>query len=254
MLFHLNKLSVLKNSFKQLSRCYSSLQNVTPNSNKIFFSTPCTNSNYLDITSPLNNIPTVDSKLPTYICPSTKNLKFSINDFKITDILKRHELTLPEINKSKVIDEPLLGFQVEKQAPESAKQQKTPLHCGRSLYSEVKWRKRMMNIKKKKRYLKKLEFVINRRLQNKEKRYTDLCAMFGEIHAKRLALFEPKRYIDRELEKAKFYGYKANPVYDAYRELVSTQLKSFDEKYFRTFEDPKVPLHVKLNLDVRPKK
>ena len=44
-----------------------------------------------------------DFDKPLIKCPSIKSFQLPINDFKITDILKRHELTLPEINKKKEI-------------------------------------------------------------------------------------------------------------------------------------------------------
>lgn len=181
----------------------------------------------------------------TYKCPSIKSFQLPINDFKITDILKRHELTLPEIHKNKIVYDPLLAFQIEKQLPQIRNEtQNAPMYCGRPLFSEISWRRRKMNIKKKKKYLKKMYYIIQKRKQNKEKRFTNIIDMFRAIHEKKRDLFDSARFINRELEKAKFCGYKVSGIYDRYRTIANSTLKSFDEKYFRTFVDPKKPVHL----------
>ena len=177
----------------------------------------------------------------TYKCPSIKSFQLPINDFKITDILKRHELNLPEINKNKLIDDPLLIFQIERELPEYQKEN-APMHCGKPLFSDIKWRRRMMNIKKRKKYQKKMFYVIQSRKQNREKRYQNICTMFRKIHEKKTEIFTPIHYIHRELEKAKFYGYECNTIYTDYRKIIEDNMKSFDEKYTRKFVDPNIPV------------
>ena len=53
---------------------------------------------------------------------------------------------------------------------------------------------------------------------------------------KRTELFDPLKFIKRELEKAKFCSYKVSNDYDAYRKHLNETLVSFDEKYFRRFD------------------
>ena len=192
-------------------------------------------ANMLPFSSSLNNT--------AYKCPSIKSFQLPINDFKITDILKRHELTLPEINKNKLIYDPLLAHQIERQLPEYQKEtQNAPMYCGRPLWGEIKWRKRMMNIKKRKKYQVKMFYVIQTRKQSKEKRYQKICDMYKSIQEKKTEIFTPMNFIVRELEKAKFYGYSCSKIYNGYRRVVEDSMKSFDEKYTRKFVDPKLPV------------
>lgn len=245
MILSISKLNLsCLSSFKQLSKCYS--QMAGPSAIKL----NATQNFNLIIESNFPNTPQ-NPNTTSYICPSFKTLKFSINDFKITDIIKRHELTLPEIHKNKVVQDPLLNFQIEKQLPQINEKKNTPLSCGQSLFNERKWRSRKMNIKKKKKYEQKLFYVIQRRRQNKDKRFENIKAMFKGIHEKKVELFEPHRFIDRELEKAKFYGFKCSPVYDEYRNIVQSKMNTFDQNYFRKFDDPKIPLHIKLNIQLK---
>lgn len=227
---------------KQLTRSYGQLSVSSSNASIIA-------STYLQ---------SATTQSSSYICPSSKSVKFSINDFSIIDIIKRHELTLPEINKNKIVDDPRLGFHIDKELPvsESIKQIITPNGGGGGmrclqLYNERKWRSRKMNIKKKKKYEKKLFYVIQKRKQSKQKRYNNIIALYQKIQEKKVELFDVNKYIDRELEKAKFYGFKISPVYDEYRSIVNERMKSFDAKLTRKFDNPKLPLHIKLNVDVK---
>lgn len=146
--------------------------------------------------------------------------------------------------------------QVERELPQhnpSNWDKTTPppsMQCGRPLFSEIRWRQRKMNIKRRRKYLKKMHYIIATRLQNKAKRYQDLLNILTDIHAKKTNIFDPKRFIDREIEKARFYGYKCTNVYDQFREIVNKEVKSFDEKYTRKFDDPYEPLHLKLDREV----
>jgi hypothetical protein len=101
-----------------------------------------------------------------------------------------------------------------------------------------------MNIKKKKKYLKKMYYAIQKRKQNKEKRFTNIMDLLKTIHEKKSELFDPQRFINRELEKAKFCGYRVSGIYDRYRLIANRSLKSFSPKYTQTFVDPKKPLHL----------
>lgn len=201
----------------------------------------------------LDNKPTSSSssKQPPQAikCPSLKIFQLPLDGIRIIDILKRQDLTLPEINKSKSVWDPSLVHQVWRELPSLPSS--TPRYeCRRPLFSELRWRRRKMNIKRRRKYLKKMFYKIQTRMQNKAKRYQDLCNMLADINEKKTNLFDPKRFIDRELEKARFYGYKCTPVYDQFREAIAQGVKSFDEKYTRKFDDPREPLHIKLDREL----
>jgi hypothetical protein len=193
-----------------------------------------------------------------YKCPSMKKFQLPLIDFKIIDILKRHELTLPEINRNKEIFDPIIISQVNKQLPNLEKNGKTntPMRCSRSLYSEVKWRKRKMNKKKLRKYKKKMFFEIQKRKQAKEKRYQNILTMLKSIEEKRVEIFDPEQYINRELEKAKFFGYKCSPDYEEMRKIINEKMVATDDRYFRKFEDKHIPLHIKYSdvFEENPKK
>lgn len=157
---------------------------------------------------------------------------------------------MPEINKNKEIIDPFLRFQIEKELPKANQDLNKPMYCGKPLYSETKWRSRKMNIKKRKKYQKKLFFVIQKRKQAKEKRYNNLLELYKKIHEKKTEVFDPVRFVNRELEKAKFFGFKCNPIYDQYREILDQKFKTFNPKYFTKFEDTKKPLHIKLEEEM----
>lgn len=194
-------------------------------------------SNKLNISAGLN------AKSVIYKCPSVKSLQFPINDFKITDILKRHELTLPEINKQKIVYDPLLAHHLERALPEYQKESRNlPMQCFKPIFSEKKWRSRMMNIKKRKKYQAKMFYVIQNRKQAKEKRYNKICDLFKTIQEKKTEIFTPMKFINRELEKAKFYGYSCTNIYNDYRQIIEQNLKAFDPKYTRKFENPNIPV------------
>jgi hypothetical protein len=107
-----------------------------------------------------------------------------------------------------------------------------------------------MNKKKKKKYLKKMFYVIQRRKQAKEKRYNNLLTLFQKIQEKKVECFDPYKMIEREFEKAKFYGFKSTTLYDEYRTIINEKLVSFDPKYFRKFENPKLPIHMRYEGDL----
>jgi hypothetical protein len=186
-----------------------------------------------------------------YICPSSILFKLPLDDLKISDKLKRIELNLPEINKNKIVYDPLLINQLEEnRLPE--RNTSAPMSCGKPLFNERAWRSRMMNKKKRKKYRKKMFFVLKKRQQDKEKRYQNLCLMYKQIEEKKSEIYDPIRFIHRELEKAKFFGYKCTPIYDEFRDLINTKMNTFDEKLTRKFEDIKKPLHMIYTDVIKP--
>jgi len=110
--------------------------------------------------------------------------------------------------------------------------------------SEIAWRKRKMNKHKRKKYLKKMFYVMKRRRQAKEKRYNNILALYKSIHQKKVEAFDPVKFINRELEKAKFFAYSCDEVYDKTREIVKS-IPTFDEKYSRVFVNRKIPVHLR---------
>lgn len=178
-----------------------------------------------------------------YKCPSMKSFQLPLTDIKITDILKRQSMNLPEINKNKLVEDPLLDFQIEQKCPETLKKS-VPMSCNQSMGSEIGWRKRKMNKHKRKKYLKKMFYVIKRNRQAKEKRYNNILALYRNIHAKKVEAFDPASYINRELEKAKFFGYNCDNVYEKTRESVMA-IKTFDDKFTKKFVDSKLPVHLR---------
>ncbi|CAF0853621.1 unnamed protein product [Brachionus calyciflorus] len=241
MFLILKKLNGLSLGLRNV-RCLSQLNSSTISSETII--------SHNILSQNITNNTSLNKKIINYKCPSIKSFQLPINDFKITDIIKRHELTLPEINKKKEIFDPLLQFQIEKELPKNDNNLNKPMYCGGSLFSEVKWRSRKMNIKKRKKYQRKMFYVIQKRRQAKEKRYNNLMELYKSIHEKKSELFDPIKFVNRELEKAKFFGFKANPVYDEYRNILNDKVKTFDEKYFRKFEDLKKPLHIRLEEEL----
>lgn len=184
-----------------------------------------------------------------------KIFQLPLNDIQIIDILKRQELTLPEVNKSKFVWDPFRSGQVAHELPERPSGDANgPMHCGRPLFSELRWRRRKMNIKRRRKYLKKIHYQLQTRLQNKAKRYQNLLNMISDINEKKTQVFNPSKFIDREIEKAKFFGYRCSPVYDEYRKIVNEKMPSFDERYFRKFDDHRQLLHIKLEEKLFGKK
>lgn len=119
-----------------------------------------------------------------------------------------------------------------------------PMSCNKSLMSEIGWRKRKMNKHKRKKYLKKMFYVIKRRKQAKEKRYNNILKLYQSIQAKKVEAFDPHKFITRELEKAKFFNYACDETYEKTRAAV-TSIKSFDEKYTKKFVNKKLPVHLR---------
>jgi hypothetical protein len=97
--------------------------------------------------------------------------------------------------KKKEINDPFIY--IEKKMPSINNDNEVPMSCHMpQLHSEKLWRRRKMNIKKRKKYQKKLAFVLRNRQQAKEKRYNNLVAKVKEIESKRLAVFDPNYFID----------------------------------------------------------
>lgn len=103
-----------------------------------------------------------------------------------------------------------------------------------------------MNKHKRKKYLKKMFYVFKRRRQAKDKRYNNILALYRKIHEKKVEAFDPYKFITRELDKAKFFGYRCTDgqIYDQARSQIES-IPTFDEKYFRKFVDTKLPVHMR---------
>jgi hypothetical protein len=240
-MFTLLKLnSVLNRSFNQLRyvstpACSSYLNSNGGFNGSLYIPNLDKNGKFEPLTNPDLTI--------NYKCPSMKSFQLPLTDIKITDVLKRQIMNLPEINKNKIVDDPLLEFQIEQKCPEIFKRS-VPMSCNRPMLTEIGWRKRKMNKHKRKKYLKKMFYVIKRRGQAKEKRYNNILALYRNIQAKKVEAFDPYKYITRELEKAKFFGYQCDNVYEKTRETVMS-LNTFDEKYTKTFVNKRLPVHLR---------
>jgi hypothetical protein len=171
-----------------------------------------------------------------YKCPSKHTFKIPLNDIKINDVLIKHELKLPQLRNQIELIDPLLH--IEKSLPQSESiNSNVTYECNRPLYSVLKYRSRHMNRKKKKKFLVKMKFELMKRDLAKQKRYENLTNFYQQIFEKKTKLFDPTRLVNREIEKAKFYGYKVSEDYDQYRMFIKENMKTFDEKYFRKFDD-----------------
>lgn len=108
--------------------------------------------------------------------------------------------------------------------------------CGQPLFSVLRYRSRRMNKLKQKRYFKKMKFVLMKREIRKQRRYEKLLAMYKKMFDKRTQMFDPQRLVHRELEKAKFWGYRVNPIYNQYRDFIKANMNTIDERYTRKFD------------------
>ena len=74
-----------------------------------------------------------------------------------------------------------------------------------------------MRLHHRKKWLKKFKYDLLKRLREKIKRRGKLFEMENNIILGKAAQFNAEHYVKRELEKAKFYGYRVSPVYDRLR-------------------------------------
>lgn len=168
-----------------------------------------------------------------YKCPSIKSFKLPLIDIEIGDNLIRKEVKLPELSNKKELIDPI--FQIDKLLPEIESRRDLSYSCGQPLMNTLKYRRRRMNKKHKKKYLKKMKFVFMKREQTKQKRFEKLKEMYSAIFEKKLSIYDPMKKINRDLEKAKFFGYRVNSTYAQYRQLIDKSFKNFDSRLTRRF-------------------
>ena len=159
-----------------------------------------------------------------------------LNDIKFNDVIIKHELKLPQLKNQIELIDPLLH--IEKSLPQSESINSNVVYeCNRPLYSVLKYRSRHMNRKKKMKRLKLMKNELISRQLSKQKRYERLTNFYQKIFDKKTEMFDPTRLVYREIEKAKFYGYRVSADYEQYRYFLKNKMKTFDEKYFRKFDD-----------------
>ncbi|KAI0986230.1 hypothetical protein GJ496_006706 [Pomphorhynchus laevis] len=88
----------------------------------------------------------------------------------------------------------------------------------------IQYRRRRMRKYKRRKWLKKYKFVIQKKQFIKKKEEDTLDNMEKSIILKRAEVFDPEKWVERELEKAKFVGYKMKS-FDTY-ENIRARLKN----------------------------
>ena len=86
------------------------------------------------------------------------------------------------------------------------------------LSNTVRYRARRMRLHHKKKWLKKFKYDLLKKLREKIKRRGKLFEMENAIILGKAEQFNAEHYVKRELEKARFYGYRVSPVYDRIRD------------------------------------
>ena len=89
------------------------------------------------------------------------------------------------------------------------------------LTNTIQYRSRRMRLHHRKKWLKKFKYDLLKRLREKIKRRGKLFTMENEIILGKGEQFNAEHYVKRELEKAKFYGFRVSPVYDQIREDIN---------------------------------
>jgi hypothetical protein len=89
------------------------------------------------------------------------------------------------------------------------------------LVNTVKYRARRMRLHHKKKWLKKFKYDLLKKLREKIKRRGKLFEMENSIILGKGEQFNAEHYVKRELEKAKFYGYRVSPIYDQIRDDIN---------------------------------
>ncbi|CAF4476461.1 unnamed protein product [Rotaria socialis] len=89
------------------------------------------------------------------------------------------------------------------------------------LTNTVAYRSRRMRLHHKKKWLKKFKYDLLKKLREKIKRRGKLYEMENSIILGKAEQFNAEHYVKRELEKARFYGYRVSPVYDQIRDQIS---------------------------------
>ncbi|CAF0782764.1 unnamed protein product [Didymodactylos carnosus] len=195
----------------------SQIRNYDPTLGGIIFSnfTLSTNKsvNYPNDTFKRNNIlPRILPSLPTtnYTLPASSSLRDAILDMNIlnyydcpsskTDLLIKCAWTTTDYRYKR--------------------QRRVRRHPSK-LINAMKYRARRMRLHHKKKWLKKHKYALLKRLREKIKRRGKLFEMENAIILGKAEQFNPELYVKRELEKAKFYGYRVSPVYDELREKIN---------------------------------
>ncbi|CAF1334367.1 unnamed protein product [Rotaria sordida] len=89
------------------------------------------------------------------------------------------------------------------------------------LINTVAYRSRRMRLHHKKKWLKKFKYDLLKKLREKIKRRGKLYDMENSIILGKAEQFNAEHYVKRELEKARFYGYRVSPVYDQIRDQIN---------------------------------
>ncbi|CAF2971801.1 unnamed protein product [Rotaria sp. Silwood2] len=89
------------------------------------------------------------------------------------------------------------------------------------LTNTVAYRSRRMRLHHKKKWLKKFKYDLLKKLREKIKRRGKLFDMENSIILGKAEQFNAEHYVKRELEKARFYGYRVSPVYDQIRDQIN---------------------------------
>ncbi len=89
------------------------------------------------------------------------------------------------------------------------------------LINTIKYRARRMRLHHKKKWLKKYKYDLLKKLREKIKRRGKLFEMENSIILNKGEQFNAEHYVKRELEKAKFYGYRVSPIYDQIRDDIN---------------------------------
>ena len=89
------------------------------------------------------------------------------------------------------------------------------------LTNTILHRSRRMRLHHRKKWLKKYKYDLLKRLREKVKRRGKLFEMENAIILGKAQQFNAEKYVKRELEKAKFYGYRVSPIYDQIRDDIN---------------------------------
>jgi hypothetical protein len=89
------------------------------------------------------------------------------------------------------------------------------------LSNAIKYRARRMRLHHRKKWLKKFKYDLLKKLREKIKRRGKLIEMENSIILGKAEQFNAEYYVKRELEKAKFYGYRVSPIYDQIRDDIN---------------------------------
>lgn len=89
------------------------------------------------------------------------------------------------------------------------------------LTNTILYRSRRMRLHHRKKWLKKFKYDLLKKLREKIKRRGKLFEMENAIILGKAQQFNAENYVKRELEKAKFYGYRVSPIYDRIRDDIN---------------------------------